>query len=81
VAYGVEPLQPTNLVLKKAHLILDFNQDGEDFAKKWTNGREDQNVVGKSTKAFRKTSQRWKKRSGVPSGLEGVVEFEELHHA
>ena len=34
VAYEVEPLQPTNLVLEGTHSTVEFNQDGEDLAKK-----------------------------------------------
>ena len=34
MAYGVDPLQPTNLAPEGAHSTLKFNQDGEDFAKK-----------------------------------------------
>lgn len=34
VAYGVEPLQPADLALEGAHSTLEFNQDGEDLAKK-----------------------------------------------
>ena len=32
VAYGVKPLQPTDLALEGAHSTLEFNQDGEDLA-------------------------------------------------
>jgi hypothetical protein len=34
VAYEADALHPTNLALKGVHLKLDFNQDGEDLAKK-----------------------------------------------
>jgi hypothetical protein len=34
VAYGVDPLQPTDLALEGVHSTLEFNQDGEDLAKK-----------------------------------------------
>src|ERR1700738_4716477 len=34
VAYGVNALIPTNLALEGIHSMLDFNQDGEDMAKK-----------------------------------------------
>jgi hypothetical protein len=34
VAYGVDPFQPIDLVFEGAHSILEFNQDGEDLAKK-----------------------------------------------
>ena len=31
MTYGLEPLQPIDLTLKRAHSILKFNQDGEDL--------------------------------------------------
>ena len=34
VDYGVDALQPTNLALEEAHSTLEFNQDGEELAKK-----------------------------------------------
>ena len=34
VAYEVYALQPTNLAFDGAHLTLEFNQNGEDLAKK-----------------------------------------------
>jgi hypothetical protein len=34
VAYGVDPLQPADLILEGAHSTLDFNQDGKDLATK-----------------------------------------------
>jgi hypothetical protein len=34
VAYGVDPLQPTDLAFKGVHPTLEFKQDGEDLAKK-----------------------------------------------
>lgn len=34
VAYEVNTLQPTDLALKEAHSILEFNQDCKDLAKK-----------------------------------------------
>ena len=34
VAYGMEQLQSADLVIKKTHSTLEFNQDGEDLANK-----------------------------------------------
>lgn len=34
VAYGVDPLQPAELALEIAHLIVEFDQDGAELVKK-----------------------------------------------
>lgn len=59
MAYEVEPLQPVDLALKGAHSTLEFNQDGEDLAKK-------QEQMLEKTKVFLKKAQkRYKKQVNV----------------
>ena len=58
VAYGMDALQPTNLDLKGAHSTLEFNQDGEDFAKDCdTSLGDDQAVGGEISKVLQSASQ------------------------
>jgi hypothetical protein len=57
VAYGVDPLQPTDLALEGAHSTLEFNQDSEDLAKK----REQ--VLEKTKSLLEKTQKRYEKKS------------------
>ena len=56
VAYGVDPLQPTDLALEGAHSTLEFNQDGEDLAKK----REQ--VLEKTKLLLEKAQKRYEKQ-------------------
>jgi hypothetical protein len=56
VAYRVEPLQLADLALKGAHSTLEFNQDGEDLAKK----REQ--MLEKTKVFFEKAQKRYEKQ-------------------
>jgi hypothetical protein len=67
VAYGVEPLQPADLALEGAHSTLEFNQDGEDLAKK----RE--HMLEKTRLLLEKARRRYEKQ--VNAGRR-EVEFE-----
>jgi len=54
-SYGIDPLQLADLALKETHLILKFNQYGENLAKKHEQILENVNLLlTKNKKCYKK---------------------------
>jgi hypothetical protein len=80
MAYGLDALQPTNLVFEGAHSTLEFNQDDEDLAKKREQVLEMTKwLLEKARKPYEEQVDAGRREVEYEVVQNGVDECEQLH--